>query len=75
MLACDNMECAIEWFHFGCVGIVEEPQEAWYCPDCVRARDGTGSGTGCEPGPDGIEPVEEVVGEVDENNEEKEEFE
>lgn len=38
MLACDNMDCPIEWFHFGCVGIVEEPKDPWFCPDCSRSR-------------------------------------
>ena len=24
MIACDNDDCPIEWFHYGCVGITEE---------------------------------------------------
>jgi hypothetical protein len=33
MVGCENEECLIEWFHFGCVGLTEEPSK-WYCPDC-----------------------------------------
>eukprot|EP00252_Welwitschia_mirabilis_P026338 TRINITY_DN8626_c0_g1_i1.p1 TRINITY_DN8626_c0_g1~~TRINITY_DN8626_c0_g1_i1.p1 ORF type:complete len:231 (-),score=55.07 TRINITY_DN8626_c0_g1_i1:745-1437(-) len=35
MIACDNPECKIEWFHFGCVGIKERPKGKWYCPNCI----------------------------------------
>ncbi|KAL9230165.1 hypothetical protein vseg_005552 [Gypsophila vaccaria] len=34
MVGCDNSECRIEWFHFGCVGVKEKPKGKWYCPDC-----------------------------------------
>lgn len=34
MIACDNPECKIEWFHFDCVGIKERPKGKWYCSDC-----------------------------------------
>ena len=34
MVACDNDECAYEWFHWSCVGISREPVGKWYCPDC-----------------------------------------
>lgn len=36
MIACDNMECPIEWFHFSCVGLTPEnrPKGPWYCKDC-----------------------------------------
>lgn len=27
-------QCKIEWFHFGCVGLKEQPKGKWYCPDC-----------------------------------------
>jgi len=33
MVGCENQDCMIEWFHFGCVGLTAEPQK-WYCPDC-----------------------------------------
>ena len=26
MIACDNEECAREWFHYECVGLKEEPK-------------------------------------------------
>jgi hypothetical protein len=35
MVACDNPECPIEWFHFACVGLTEQPKGKWYCPDCA----------------------------------------
>lgn len=35
MIACDNAECKIEWFHFDCVGIKERPKGKWYCSDCA----------------------------------------
>ncbi|KAK9742406.1 hypothetical protein RND81_03G170300 [Saponaria officinalis] len=34
MVGCDNPECRIEWFHFGCVGLKEKPKGKWFCPDC-----------------------------------------
>ncbi|KAI4338143.1 hypothetical protein L6164_016490 [Bauhinia variegata] len=38
MVACDNPDCKIEWFHFGCVGLKEQPKGKWYCPDCAATR-------------------------------------
>ncbi|XP_038991719.1 PHD finger protein ING1-like isoform X2 [Hibiscus syriacus] len=38
MVACDNPDCKIEWFHFGCVGLKERPKGKWYCPDCAALR-------------------------------------
>lgn len=35
MIACDNEECPVEWFHYGCVGIKEQPKGKWYCPACA----------------------------------------
>ncbi|TVU48417.1 hypothetical protein EJB05_08053 [Eragrostis curvula] len=35
MIACDNNECKIEWYHFGCVGLKEQPKGKWYCPNCI----------------------------------------
>ncbi|XP_072956935.1 PHD finger protein ING1 isoform X1 [Typha angustifolia] len=35
MVACDYPDCKIEWFHFGCVGLKEQPKGKWYCPNCV----------------------------------------
>uniref|UniRef100_A0A182RRY7 C2H2-type domain-containing protein n=1 Tax=Anopheles funestus TaxID=62324 RepID=A0A182RRY7_ANOFN len=34
MIACDDDNCRIEWFHFECVGIIMPPKGKWYCPDC-----------------------------------------
>lgn len=35
MIACDNPDCKIEWFHYGCVGIKERPKGKWYCSNCI----------------------------------------
>eukprot|EP00262_Sarcandra_glabra_P014526 TRINITY_DN4270_c1_g1_i1.p1 TRINITY_DN4270_c1_g1~~TRINITY_DN4270_c1_g1_i1.p1 ORF type:complete len:224 (-),score=45.51 TRINITY_DN4270_c1_g1_i1:535-1206(-) len=35
MVACDNPDCKIEWFHYGCVGLKEQPRGKWYCSNCV----------------------------------------
>ena len=37
-MGCDNPECAIEWFHFECVGLSVQPQGVWYCPECAPAQ-------------------------------------
>lgn len=37
MIGCDNKKCPIQWFHYGCVGIKEKPDNSqhWYCsPEC-----------------------------------------
>jgi len=38
MIGCDNFECPIEWFHFGCVGLTTKPKGKWYCPKCTAER-------------------------------------
>jgi len=38
MVACENPDCVIEWYHFGCVGLKEEPS-IWYCPSCRGEND------------------------------------
>ncbi|PIA36126.1 hypothetical protein AQUCO_03400202v1 [Aquilegia coerulea] len=38
MVACDNPSCKIEWFHFACVGLKEQPRGKWYCPDCAGLK-------------------------------------
>ncbi|XP_038875401.1 PHD finger protein ING1-like isoform X2 [Benincasa hispida] len=38
MVACDNPNCKIEWFHFGCVGLKEQPKGKWYCSDCAGSK-------------------------------------
>jgi len=39
MVGCDDKECPYEWFHWGCVGLTEEPKGKWYCPACSARRD------------------------------------
>jgi hypothetical protein len=35
MVACDNENCARQWFHLRCVGLREAPTTAkWYCDEC-----------------------------------------
>lgn len=37
MIACDNLDCPIQWFHYECVGIKDKPHDNshWYCsPEC-----------------------------------------
>ncbi|MBW0486362.1 hypothetical protein O181_026077 [Austropuccinia psidii MF-1] len=36
MVACDNAECPIEWFHYQCAGLTEDPTGNWYCPECEK---------------------------------------
>ena len=36
MIACDNEDCSIEWFHTGCLRITTVPKGKWYCPDCRK---------------------------------------
>lgn len=38
MIACDNSDCQIEWFHFSCVGLSSKPKGKWYCPVCTKDR-------------------------------------
>jgi inhibitor of growth protein 3 len=36
MIACDNADCKIQWFHWTCAGITSEPQGEWLCRDCRK---------------------------------------
>lgn len=36
MVACDNQNCAYEWFHWVCVGLTQEPKGRWLCPECRK---------------------------------------
>jgi hypothetical protein len=38
MIACDNPDCPIEWFHIGCMGLNSIPKGKWFCPKCQPAR-------------------------------------
>lgn len=31
MIACDNSNCAIEWYHYKCIDISRKPKGKWYC--------------------------------------------
>jgi len=35
MIGCDNQDCPIEWFHFGCMELTTKPKGKWYCPKCA----------------------------------------
>ena len=34
MIACENPECTVEWYHYSCVGIRRKPKGSWFCPKC-----------------------------------------
>ncbi|CAD5211412.1 unnamed protein product [Bursaphelenchus okinawaensis] len=36
MVACDNPQCRLEWFHYECVGMVVPPTGKWYCAECTQ---------------------------------------
>lgn len=38
MIGCDGPECILQWYHFGCVGIVEPPDGDWLCPACTKLQ-------------------------------------
>jgi len=40
MIACDDPDCDIEWFHVECVGLKpgEVNRGTWYCPRCTEVR-------------------------------------
>lgn len=38
MIACDNKDCPIEWFHFPCVNLKSKPKGKWYCPECFNTN-------------------------------------
>lgn len=59
MIACDNENCQVEWFHLGCVGVSNSnrPKGKWYCPHCRLAMrqqrggsDGVAGGAGMPAG-------------------------
>jgi len=55
MIACENPECIIEWFHFKCVDLVVEPTEPWYCQSCRTPT------TAKTTNADGAEPRESAM--------------
>ncbi|RKP38022.1 the Ing1 Phd finger in complex with A histone H3k4me3 peptide, partial [Dimargaris cristalligena] len=38
MVACDDENCDIEWFHYQCVGLNSQPKGKWYCSECLSRR-------------------------------------
>jgi inhibitor of growth protein 5 len=38
MIACDNEDCAVEWFHYACVNLSKKPKSSWLCPDCLYKK-------------------------------------
>ena len=40
MIACENEECPVEWFHFACVGLSTDAKikGKWYCNACSAER-------------------------------------
>ena len=35
MIACDNVECNVQWFHYKCVGLKRAPRGKWFCKKCT----------------------------------------
>ena len=33
-IACDSESCPVQWYHWECVGVTEEPVGDWICPRC-----------------------------------------
>ncbi|CAO3615179.1 unnamed protein product [Cunninghamella echinulata] len=42
MVACDNADCDIEWFHLACVNLKTVPKGKWYCDNCIGKTKGKG---------------------------------
>ena len=38
MIACDNPDCLIEWFHVRCLDLSCVPKGKWYCSDCSKLQ-------------------------------------
>ena len=38
MIACDNAECYIQWFHTKCLHVKKILKEKWFCPDCCKRK-------------------------------------
>lgn len=38
MIACDNEDCPIEWFHYPCVNLTRKPKNSWICPLCSTKK-------------------------------------
>ena len=38
MVACDNTDCEVEWFHLACVDLKTVPKGKWYCDNCSKYK-------------------------------------
>ena len=38
MIKCSSKDCMFQWFHFNCVGIVENPPGEWFCGVCQSGK-------------------------------------
>ena len=36
MIACDDDDCPIVWFHLDCLKIDTVPDGNWFCPECIN---------------------------------------
>lgn len=36
MIACDNVDCRVKWFHTKCLMMRKIPKGKWMCPDCAK---------------------------------------
>jgi hypothetical protein len=50
MIACDNEECEVEWFHYACVGLNGPPKGKWFCPNCSKDIPGASGTSGARRG-------------------------
>ncbi|PIL23566.1 transcription factor [Ganoderma sinense ZZ0214-1] len=51
MIACENADCANEWFHLSCAGLEPPLPDVWYCDDCRRNQRVLRKGTPVVSGP------------------------
>ena len=40
MIACDNEQCKIGWFHINFLRIEKVPRGKWFCPECTKIKRG-----------------------------------
>lgn len=38
MIACDNEDCPIEWYHYPCVNLTRKPRNSWICHLCSNKK-------------------------------------
>ncbi|KAJ7431740.1 hypothetical protein B0H11DRAFT_840446 [Mycena galericulata] len=46
MIACDDTNCQVEWFHIACIGLTTPPDGRWFCDACRTKRNAKRSGRG-----------------------------